>query len=102
MSMPASSFSSRTAAVSGTTRVFAQVTQLNDMIDGTSLLAGSRRLVQELLGSDLVDQITLMIFPVILGTGDRMFGEMKEKTTWRLVESRQVGPDGVLVQRYQR
>jgi dihydrofolate reductase len=54
------------------------------------------------LASDLVDQINLMIFPVILGTGDRMFGEMSEKTTWKLVESRQVGPDGVLVQSYQR
>ena len=43
-----------------------------------------------------------MIFPVILGTGDRMFGEMNEKTTWRLVESRQVGSDGVLVQSYRR
>jgi dihydrofolate reductase len=80
----------------------AQVAKLKDEIDGTILLAGSRRLVQELLGSDLVDQINLMIFPVILGTGDRMFGEMNEKTTWKLVESRQVGPDGVLVQSYQR
>ena len=80
----------------------AQVAKLKDEIDGTILLAGSRRLVQELLGSDLVDQINLMIFPVILGTGDRMFGEMNAKTTWKLVESRQVGPDGVLVQSYQR
>jgi dihydrofolate reductase len=80
----------------------AQVAKLKDEIDGTILLAGSRRLVQELLGSDLVDQINLMIFPVILGTGDRMFGETNEKTTWKLVESRQVGPDGVLVQSYQR
>jgi dihydrofolate reductase len=80
----------------------AQVAKLKDEIDGTILLAGSRRLVQELLGSDLVDQINLMIFPVILGTGDRMFGEMNEKTTWKLVESRQVGTDSVLVQSYQR
>jgi dihydrofolate reductase len=80
----------------------AQVAKLKDEIDGTILLAGSRRLVQELLGSDLVDQINLMIFPVVLGTGDRMFGEMNDKTTWKLVESRQVGPDGVLVQSYER
>lgn len=79
-----------------------QVAQLKDEIDGTILLAGSRRLVQELLRGDLVDQINLMVFPVILGTGDRMFGEMDEKTTWRLDESRPVGPDGVLVQSYQR
>ena len=80
----------------------AQVAKLKDEINGTILLAGSRRLVQELLGSDLVDQINLMIFPVILGTGDRMFGEVNEKMTWKLAESRPVGPDGVLVQSYQR
>jgi dihydrofolate reductase len=78
------------------------VAKLKQEIDGTILLAGSRRLVQELLGADLVDQINLMVFPVILGTGDRMFGEMNEKTTWKLVESRQVGSDGVLVQSYRR
>ena len=79
-----------------------QVAKLKDEIDGTILLSGSRRLVQELLGSDLVDQINLMIFPVMLGTGHKMFGEMNEKTTWKVVESRQVGSDGVLVQSYQR
>jgi dihydrofolate reductase len=51
---------------------------LKDEIDGTILVAGSRRLVQELLDSDPVDQINLMVFPVALGTGDRMFGEMDE------------------------
>jgi dihydrofolate reductase len=80
----------------------AQVAKLKDEIDGTILLAGSRRLAQELLDADLVDQINLMVFPVILGTGDRLFGEMNEKTTWKLVESRQVGPDGVLALSYKR
>jgi dihydrofolate reductase len=80
----------------------AQVAKLKDEIDGTILLAGSRRLVQELLGSGLVDQINLMLFPVVLGTGDRMFGEMNERTTWKLTESRPVGSDGVLVTSYQR
>ena len=79
-----------------------QVAKLKDEVDGTILLAGSRRLVQELLGSDLVDQINLMIFPVALGTGDRVFGEMNERTTWKLAESRPVGPDGVVVLSYQR
>jgi dihydrofolate reductase len=80
----------------------AQVAKLKDEVDGMILLAGSRRLVQELLGSDLVDQVNLMMFPVVLGTGDRMFGEMNERTTWKLVESRPVGPDGVQVLSYQR
>jgi dihydrofolate reductase len=80
----------------------AHVAKLKEEVDGTILVAGSRRLVQELLDNDLVDQINLMIFPVILGTGDRMFGAMNEKTTWKLTESRTVGSDGVLVLSYQR
>jgi dihydrofolate reductase len=80
----------------------AQVRKLKEEIEGTILVAGSRRLVQELLDNDLVDQINLMIFPVILGTGDRVFGAMNEKTTWKLTESRTVGSDGVLVLSYQR
>jgi dihydrofolate reductase len=78
------------------------VAKLKDEVDGTILVAGSRRLVQELLGSDLVDQVNLMMFPVALGTGARMFGEMNERTTWKLAESRPVGRDGVLVLSYQR
>jgi dihydrofolate reductase len=80
----------------------AQVRKLKDEIDGTILVAGSRRLVQELLDSDLVDQINLMVFPVALGTGDRMFGEMNEKKRFKLMESKPVGPDGVLVHKFER
>jgi dihydrofolate reductase len=80
----------------------AQVKKLKDDIDGTILLAGSRRLVQELLDSDLVDQINLMMFPVALGTGDRMFGEMGDKKTWKLTDAGPVGKDGVLVLTYER
>jgi dihydrofolate reductase len=80
----------------------AQVKKLKDEIDGTILVAGSRRLVQELLDSDLVDQINLMVFPVALGTGDRMFGEMDERKTFKLTEAKPVGDDGVLVLTYQR
>jgi dihydrofolate reductase len=80
----------------------AQVRKLKDEIDGTILLAGSRRLVQELLDSDQVDQINLMVFPVALGTGDRMFGEMDERKAFKLTEAKPVGDDGVLVLTYQR
>ena len=80
----------------------AQVRKLKDDFDGTILVAGSRRLVQELLESDLVDQINLMLFPVALGTGDRMFGEMGDKRTWKLTDAKPVGKDGVLVLTYER
>jgi dihydrofolate reductase len=80
----------------------AQVKKLKDEVDGTILVAGSRRLVQELIASDLVDQINLMVFPVALGTGDRMFGEMDDKRTWKLTHAKPVGSDGVLTLKYER
>jgi dihydrofolate reductase len=78
-----------------------QVKKLKNDVDGTILLAGSRRLAQELIENDLVDQINLMVFPVVLGTGDRLFGEFSDKKDLKLVESRTVGDDGVMVQVYQ-
>jgi dihydrofolate reductase len=79
-----------------------QVKKLKDEVDGTILVSGSRRLVQELLENDLVDQVNLMMFPVALGTGDRMFGEMGDKLDWKLVEANQVGSDGVMTFKYER
>jgi len=75
---------------------------LREEIDGIIQVPGSLRLAQELLESDLVDELHLMVFPVLLGTGRRLFGETSDKTDWRLVESRPVGPDGVLVLIYER
>jgi dihydrofolate reductase len=49
-----------------------------------------------------VDELHLMVFPVILGTGRRLFGDTAEKTDWRLTEAKPVGPDGVLVLVYER
>jgi dihydrofolate reductase len=79
-----------------------EVTKLKDQIDGMILVAGSRRLVQELIENDLVDQLNLMVFPVVLGTGDRVFGETSDKKNFRLAESKPVGPDGVLTLVYER
>jgi dihydrofolate reductase len=70
--------------------------------DGIVQVPGSLRLVQALLEADLVDELHLMVFPVVLGTGRRLFGETSEKSDWRLTESRPVGPDGVLVLVYRR
>ena len=79
-----------------------EVAKLKEQIDGDILLAGSRRLVQDLIEHDLVDEIRLMVFPVILGTGDKLFGEYSDRKRMKLVEAKPVGPDGVLVLRYQR
>ena len=70
--------------------------------DGIVQVPGSLRLAQALIDADLVDELHLMVFPVLLGTGRRLFGETSERTSWRLVESRPVGPDGVLVLVYER
>ena len=76
--------------------------KLKQGTDGIVQVPGSLLLVQALIEADLVDELHLMVFPVILGTGRRLFGETSDKTDWRLVESRPVGPDGVLVLIYER
>ena len=60
-----------------------------------------RRRVAEPRGSDLVDQINLMIFPVVLGTGQKVFEEAPERRRRRLKESKVVG-EGVVVLVYER
>jgi dihydrofolate reductase len=79
-----------------------EVTKLKDETDGIIQVPGSLRLVQDLLEHDLVDELHLMVFPVVLGTGRRLFGELSERKDWRLTEVKPVGPDGVLVLVYER
>src|SRR3954470_6820834 len=79
----------------------ADVRRLKEEFDGEVQVPGSHRLVQELIASDLVDQINLMVFPVILGTGKRAFEETPDRRNLRLSESKVVG-DGVAVMIYER
>jgi dihydrofolate reductase len=78
-----------------------EVSKLKKDVDGDIYVHGSRQLVQTLLENDLVDELHLMVFPVVLGTGDRVFGETSDKKTMKLIESKPVGPEGVLVLTYQ-
>jgi dihydrofolate reductase len=78
------------------------VAKLRDEIDGNVYVHGSRRLVHGLLDADLVEELRLMIFPVVLGTGDRLFGETSDKLDFKLSESKPVGGDGVTVAVYER
>ncbi len=78
-----------------------EVTGLKKDITGEIQVPGSIRLAQELIENDLVDEIRLMTFPVILGTGRRLLGETTDKTTWKLTESRTVG-EGILITIFQR
>lgn len=86
----------------GLERKVLEATKLKEQISGILQTPGSLRLVQTLLKHDLVDELRLMVFPVILGTGRRLFGETTEKMDWRLTEAKPVGPDGVLVLTYER
>jgi dihydrofolate reductase len=81
--------------------VVAEVKKLKEQVDGVIQVPGSIQLVQELIENDLVDEIHLMTFPVILGTGRRLFGETPDKTTWKLAESKTVG-EGIPITIYQR
>jgi dihydrofolate reductase len=79
-----------------------EASKLKEQIEGIIQVPGSNRLVQALLEADLVDELHLMVFPVVLGTGRRLFGEFSERTNWKLTELKAVGPDGVLVLIYER
>jgi dihydrofolate reductase len=78
-----------------------EVEKLRQELDGDIVVHGSARLVEALVEHDLVDELRLMVFPVVLGTGKRVFGETSDKKTLRLVDSKVVG-DGVAILVYQR
>jgi dihydrofolate reductase len=77
-----------------------EVAKLHREIDGVILVAGSAQLVQGLLEHDLVDELRLMVFPVLLGEGKRLFGEVSEKKPLRLTDSSVLG-DGVALLTYE-
>ena len=77
------------------------VAKLKQDVDGDVLIAGSATLVRSLAENDLVDEYRLMTFPVVLGSGKRLFGDGVEKTKLRLADSKPVGPDGVIVLTYE-
>ena len=78
-----------------------EVAQVRARHDGDVVVHGSAQLAQWLLEHDLVDELRLMVFPVVLGTGKRVFGETSDKKRLRLVDSKVVG-DGVAILTYGR
>ncbi len=77
-----------------------EVAKLKDEVDGDIVVHGSAQLVETLLEHDLVDELRLMVWPIVLGAGKRVFGETTDKKTLRLVESKPVG-EGVLILVYE-
>ena len=80
--------------------VVGKVAELRQRLDGEIVIHGSAQLVQTLLEHDLVDELRLMVFPVVLGSGKRLFGNTSDKKPLRLVDSKMVG-DGVAILTYQ-
>ena len=77
-----------------------EVSRLKQEVDGNILVAGSARLVQALIDHDLVDELRLMVYPVVLGSGKRLFGKTSDKKALRLADSKVVG-DGVQILVYE-
>jgi dihydrofolate reductase len=75
-----------------TTVTVADIPALKDTVDGDIVVYASRRLVHTLFDRDLVDEVRLMVFPFVLGAGDRVFGPTA--IALRLVGSRPIG-DGL-------
>jgi dihydrofolate reductase len=77
-----------------------EVSKLRDRVDGDIVVHGSARLVQTLVEHDLVDELRLMVFPVVLGSGKRLFGDTSDKKPLRLADSKMVG-DGIAILTYE-
>jgi dihydrofolate reductase len=88
---------SNTTVITGD--VAQEVRKLREEFDGELTVHGSAQLVQTLIENDLVDELRLMVFPVVLGSGKRLFAETSDKKPLKLTESRTVG-DGVAIQVY--
>ena len=80
--------------------VVEEVSRLKQEQEGDIVIHGSPQLVQTLIEQDLVDEYRLMVYPVVLGTGKRLFGETTDKKRLQLVDSKVVG-DGVAILIYQ-
>jgi dihydrofolate reductase len=77
-----------------------QVAELKKELDGEIVVYASYQLGRILIDHDLVDEIRLTVFPVVLGAGERLFGETSDKKAMRLVDARTVG-DGLAFLTYE-
>ena len=77
-----------------------EVTKLKQELDGDIVVYASYQLGRTLIEHDLVDELRLFVFPVVLGAGERLFGETSGKKPMRLAGSRTVG-DGLVFLTYE-
>src|SRR5688572_27313619 len=77
-----------------------EISKLKQDLNGEIIVLGSPQLARTLIEHDLVDELRLMIYPVVLGAGARLFGETSAKKFVRLVDTRTVG-DGIAILTYE-
>jgi len=70
-----------------------EVSKLKQQLAGDIVVPASFQLVRTLIEHDLADELRLMIYPVVLGAGERLFGETSDKKSLRLISTRTVGND---------
>jgi dihydrofolate reductase len=78
-----------------------EVARLRQELDGDIVVYASRQLVQTLMEHDLVDELRLTVYPVVLGAGERLFGETSDKTPMRLTGVQTIG-SGLAYLTYER
>jgi dihydrofolate reductase len=77
-----------------------EVSKLKQELDGDIVVYASTQLVHSLMEHDLVDELRLMIYPVVLGAGEHLFGETSDMKPMRLLDTRPVG-DGLVLLTYE-
>jgi dihydrofolate reductase len=80
--------------------VVAEVSKLKQQLAGEIVVYASYQLGRTLIEHDLVDELRLVVFPVVLGAGQRLFGETSDKKPMRLVDTKTIG-DGLVFLTYQ-
>jgi dihydrofolate reductase len=80
--------------------VVTEVSQLKQELDGEIVVPASYQLGRTLIEHDLVDELRLVVFPVVLGAGERLFGEISNKKPMRLLDAKTIG-DGLAFLTYE-
>jgi dihydrofolate reductase len=70
-----------------------EVSKLKQQLKGDIVVPASFQLVRTLIEHDLVDQLRLMVYPFVLGAGERLFGETNDKLRLHLVDNRTLGDE---------
>ena len=88
--------------IDGSGDVEAQIAALKEELDGDIIVHGSPTLARALIEADLVDELRLMVFPVLLGSGKTLFGDAgADKKTWKVTRAEVISDAGVQVQVYE-